>query len=70
MPSVWPGASVKLTSDRAGARNGASDEAVTGVLWLSTTGFYLLFKSFKRRDFRWVLPSWRFHSEQRKVSTK
>lgn len=28
-----------------------------GVLWLSTTGFYLLFKSFKRRDFRWVLPT-------------
>ena len=28
-----------------------------GVLWLSTTGFYLLFKSFKRRDFRWILPS-------------
>ncbi len=26
-----------------------------GVLWLSGTGFYLLFKSFKRSDFRWVL---------------
>lgn len=30
-----------------------------GVLWLSTTGFYLLFKSFRRRDFGWVLPAWR-----------
>lgn len=28
----------------------------SGTLWLSLTGFYLLFKSFKRRDFRWVLP--------------
>lgn len=27
-----------------------------GTLWLSLTGFYLLFKSFRRRDFRWVLP--------------
>ena len=25
-----------------------------GVLWLSGTGFYLLFKSFKRSDFRWL----------------
>ena len=25
-----------------------------GVLWLSGTGFYLLFKSFRRADFRWV----------------
>lgn len=25
-----------------------------GVLWLSSTGFYLLFKSFRRADFRWV----------------
>lgn len=25
-----------------------------GVLWLSGTGFYLLFKSFKRSDFRWI----------------
>jgi len=24
-----------------------------GVLWLSGTGFYLLFKSFRRSDFRW-----------------
>ncbi|MEG8219875.1 PepSY domain-containing protein [Sphingomonas sp. HH69] len=24
-----------------------------GVLWLSGTGFYLLFKSFRRTDFRW-----------------
>lgn len=26
-----------------------------GVLWLSLTGFYLLFKSFRQRDFRWVV---------------
>lgn len=26
-----------------------------GVLWLSGTGFYLLFKSFRRSDFRWIL---------------
>lgn len=26
-----------------------------GVLWLSGTGFYLLFKSFRKADFRWVL---------------
>ncbi len=26
-----------------------------GTLWLSLTGFYLLFKSFRRREFRWVL---------------
>lgn len=26
-----------------------------GALWLALTGFYLLFKSFRRRDFRWVL---------------
>lgn len=26
-----------------------------GVLWLSGTGFYLLFKSFSRSDFRWLL---------------
>ena len=25
-----------------------------GVLWLSGTGFYLLFKSFSRSDFRWL----------------
>ncbi|NNM77789.1 hypothetical protein HJG53_12810 [Sphingomonas sp. ID1715] len=25
-----------------------------GVLWLSGTGFYLLFKSFRRGDFRWI----------------
>ncbi|EMD83370.1 PepSY domain-containing protein [Pacificimonas flava] len=25
-----------------------------GVLFVSTTGFYLLFKSFRRREFRWV----------------
>ncbi len=25
-----------------------------GVLWLSGTGFYLLFKSFSRTDFRWL----------------
>lgn len=25
-----------------------------GALWLSGTGFYLLFKSFKRTDFRWL----------------
>ncbi|MDO9488215.1 MAG: PepSY domain-containing protein [Sphingomonadaceae bacterium] len=25
-----------------------------GMLWLSGTGFYLLFKSFKRSDFRWI----------------
>lgn len=25
-----------------------------GVLWLSGTGFYLLFKSFRRSDFRWL----------------
>lgn len=25
-----------------------------GVLWLSSTGFYLLFKSFRKADFRWV----------------
>ena len=25
-----------------------------GILWLSSTGFYLLFKSFRRSDFRWV----------------
>ena len=26
-----------------------------GALWLSFTGFYLLFKSFRRREFKWVL---------------
>lgn len=26
-----------------------------GVLWLSGTGFYLLFKSFRRSDFRWLV---------------
>jgi uncharacterized iron-regulated membrane protein len=26
-----------------------------GTLWLSFTGFYLLFKSFRRREFRWIL---------------
>ncbi len=26
------------------------------VLWLSGTGFYLLFKSFRKTDFRWVTP--------------
>lgn len=26
-----------------------------GALWLSFTGFYLLFKSFRRREFRWLL---------------
>ena len=30
-----------------------------GALWLSFTGFYLLFKSFRRREFRWVLGPWR-----------
>ena len=25
-----------------------------GVLWLSSTGFYLLFKSFRKSDFRWL----------------
>src|SRR3546814_12174863 len=25
-----------------------------GTLWLSATGFYLLFKSFTRTDFRWL----------------
>ncbi len=25
-----------------------------GVLWLSSTGFYLLFKSFRKTDFRWL----------------
>src|SRR3546814_13537349 len=25
-----------------------------GALWLSGTGFYLLFKSFSRADFRWL----------------
>ena len=25
-----------------------------GVLWLSGTGFYLLFKSFRKSDFRWL----------------
>ena len=25
-----------------------------GTLWLSLTGFYLLFKSFRRREFRWI----------------
>lgn len=25
-----------------------------GVLWLSGTGFYLLFKSFRKADFRWL----------------
>ncbi|MBM3926907.1 MAG: hypothetical protein FJ335_00370, partial [Sphingomonadales bacterium] len=25
------------------------------VLWLSGTGFYLLFKSFRKTDFRWLL---------------
>ena len=28
-----------------------------GALWLSFTGFYLLFKSFRRREFRWILRS-------------
>ena len=26
-----------------------------GTLWMSLTGFYLLFKSFRRREFRWIL---------------
>jgi len=26
-----------------------------GALWLSFTGFYLLFKSFRRREFKWLL---------------
>lgn len=26
-----------------------------GALWLSLTGVYLLFKSFRKRDFRWLL---------------
>ncbi|KQT35280.1 hypothetical protein ASG29_04030 [Sphingomonas sp. Leaf412] len=26
-----------------------------GILWLSGTGFYLLFKSFRRTDFRWII---------------
>ncbi|QDP20586.1 hypothetical protein FMM02_08305 [Sphingomonas xanthus] len=26
-----------------------------GTLWLAFTGFYLLFKSFRRREFRWLL---------------
>ena len=26
-----------------------------GALWLSLTGFYLLFKSFRKREFRWIL---------------
>ncbi|MFD1788311.1 PepSY domain-containing protein [Sphingomonas floccifaciens] len=26
------------------------------VLWLSGTGFYLLFKSFRKTDFRWLTP--------------
>jgi hypothetical protein len=26
-----------------------------GTLWISLTGFYLLFKSFRRREFRWIL---------------
>ena len=26
-----------------------------GALWLSFTGFYLLFKSFRRREFKWIL---------------
>ena len=26
-----------------------------GALWMSLTGFYLLFKSFRRREFRWIL---------------
>lgn len=26
-----------------------------GALWLSLTGFYLLFKSFRRREFRWLI---------------
>ncbi|PWG01980.1 PepSY domain-containing protein [Sphingosinicella humi] len=25
------------------------------ALWLSLTGFYLLFKSFRRREFRWII---------------
>ena len=25
-----------------------------GALWLSFTGFYLLFKSFRRREFKWI----------------
>lgn len=28
-----------------------------GTLWLSLTGFYLLFKSFRRREFRWIIGS-------------
>ena len=28
---------------------------VFGALWLSFTGFYLLFKSFQRRAFKWIL---------------
>lgn len=30
-----------------------------GTLWMSFTGFYLLFKSFRRREFRWVLGPFR-----------
>lgn len=26
------------------------------ALWVSLTGFYLIFKSFRRREFRWLLP--------------
>lgn len=29
------------------------------ALWLSFTGFYLLFKSFRRREFRWLIGPWR-----------
>ena len=29
-------------------------EHTSGTLWLSGTGFYLLFKSFSRADFRWL----------------
>lgn len=27
------------------------------ALWVSLTGFYLIFKSFRRREFRWILRS-------------
>lgn len=28
-----------------------------GALWMSFTGFYLLFKSFRRREFKWIIGS-------------
>jgi uncharacterized iron-regulated membrane protein len=27
------------------------------ALWIALTGFYLIFKSFRRREFRWIYPS-------------